>query len=287
MSLECTVGNFIAISGLAIKVHADYDTLGDYRQISEEALALHVLIGKAAQHLKSATISSDNLHYGRKVLKSCQDVLEELNSLIQKYKSLAAINERVARVKLGKAIVTLQERLISDTVLLNGFVRRFVVPDILPHQSYKILIFCLSCEYAEVQAQLAGILGLHHRSPRVSVTSIASFAANTNIQVAYRQFCKDLYRIGVTEDIVRRKNNEILATLRSQGMVASNTRGRSQLLRSLCLFTYIQPLIYQQIVVIHLYLGLPPTDNQDLAWVDRQWISYQRIHLQWVSRLAH
>ena len=135
MSFECTVGNFITISGLAIKVHADYSTLDDYRQISEEALALHILIDKAAKHLKSTAISSDSQYYGQKVLKNCQDVLEALNSLFQKYTSLAAINERVARVKLGRDIVALQERLISDTVLLNGFVRRFVVPDILVHQS--------------------------------------------------------------------------------------------------------------------------------------------------------
>ena len=130
MSFECTVGNFIALSGLAIKVHTDYkNTLNDYRQISEEALALHILIDKAAQHLKSTAISSDEQCYGRKVLRSCQDVLEELNSLVERYKSLAAINERLAKVKLSKeGIIALQERLISNTVLLNGFVRRFVVP---------------------------------------------------------------------------------------------------------------------------------------------------------------
>lgn len=63
-------------------------------------------------------------------MEDCQSRLLDdlLNSLIEKYKSLASINERLARAKLGKEnIVALRERLISTTVLLNGFVPRLVL----------------------------------------------------------------------------------------------------------------------------------------------------------------
>ena len=44
--------------------------------------------------------------------------------------------------------------------------------------------------------------------------------------MAYHQFCKDLCQIGITEDIIiRRKEDEILEILRSQGMFASSQIG--------------------------------------------------------------
>ena len=88
-----------------------------------------------------------------------------------------------------------------------------------------ILIFLSSCKYLEVQAQLASLLGLHGTAnPGIPITSIVSLSANTT-ETAYKQFCDDLYRIGVTEDTVRQKEDEILEILRSQGMVSSSQIG--------------------------------------------------------------
>ena len=128
------VGNFIALSGLAARVYIAFKDAPDgYRNISQEVAVLQVLIDKVAQHFKSTPISSNDRHDGQNALKSCQSVLEDLHSLIEKYKRLAFTNKRLvlAAVKLGKKdsdIVTLRERLKSNTFLLNGFVRRFVVP---------------------------------------------------------------------------------------------------------------------------------------------------------------
>ena len=77
-----------------------------------------------------------------------------------------------------------------------------------------------------VQAQLASLLGLHGTN-LIPVTTIASFAANANTEKAYRQFCKDLCQIGITEEIIRRKEDEIWEILRSQSMVASQVGGSS------------------------------------------------------------
>ena len=139
MSFGYGGGDIIAISALAIKVYTAYkDAPDDYRYIAEEVIALQILIDKVSQHFKSTTIGSSDCDDGQKVLKGCQSVLEDLNSLIEKYKVLASTNKRQVfkRVKLGKEdIATLRQRLISNTGLLNGFVRRFVILAI-PHLQY-------------------------------------------------------------------------------------------------------------------------------------------------------
>lgn len=91
MSCGSGVGDFIVLSGLAARVSVAYRYPPDgYRHISEEAVALKVLIDKSAQHFKGTNISSDDRHYGLKVLKDCQSVLENLHSIIEKYKTLAS-----------------------------------------------------------------------------------------------------------------------------------------------------------------------------------------------------
>ena len=129
-------GNLIAISSLAIKVYTAYKDAPDgHRQISEEVAVLQILIHKVAQHFKGTTLSSGDHHDGQKILKGCHNVLENLHSLIKKHRRLASSNKRLVLtgVSLGKEDITaLQERLITNTILLNGFVRRFVAPVIQP-----------------------------------------------------------------------------------------------------------------------------------------------------------
>ena len=125
------VHDIIAITGLAVRVSIAYkDASDDYRHISEEVAALKLLIDRVAPHFKSNTISREDYHYGEKVLKGCQSVLEDLNSFVGKYQRLASMNRRLVlnRVKLGKEDITaLQGQLVSIMVLLKGLVRRCVV----------------------------------------------------------------------------------------------------------------------------------------------------------------
>ena len=125
------VHDIIAITGLAFRVSIAYKGVpAEYRHVSEEVAALKLLIDKVAPHFKSMDISHEDYHYGEKVLRDCQSVLEDLNSFVEKYKRLASMNRRFVlnSMKLGKAdIATLQVQLITNTLLLNGFVRRCVV----------------------------------------------------------------------------------------------------------------------------------------------------------------
>ena len=94
------------------------------------------------------------------------------------------------------------------------------VLSIFPLINPIILILLYSCQYIEVQAQLAALLRFH--AIGIPVSSIATFAANPDIEVAYKQFCEGLNQIGVTEDMIQQKEGEILEILRSQDMVASS-----------------------------------------------------------------
>ena len=131
------MGDIIAISGLAVKVYTAYkDAPDDYRHISDEVKSLQIIINKAARHFERTTLDDNTRQEGQDVLKGCQNVLEDLNSLIEKYNSLASTSANTSlqvlkRVKLGtEDIATLRVRLISNTGLLNGFIQRFDIPTI-------------------------------------------------------------------------------------------------------------------------------------------------------------
>ena len=141
MNFGVGAGDILTISQLAVKVYTAYkDAPTNYRHISGEVEALQVLIDGVEEHLKNITINSDDYQKGQKALKSCQNVLEDLEALIEKYKSLASTKKGLIfkKVKLGSAdIATLRARLISNTGLLNGFIQRF---DISAVTLYIILI---------------------------------------------------------------------------------------------------------------------------------------------------
>ena len=139
MSLGYGIGDFIAIFVLCAKVYTAYkDGPDSYKNIAEEVKSLQAIIKKAAQHLKSTTLSDNDRQEGQEALKGCQSVLRDLNShIINKYKSLASSKRRqiFKRVKLGtEDIATLRVRLISNANLLCSFIRR---SDILP------LVLCI------------------------------------------------------------------------------------------------------------------------------------------------
>ena len=134
MNFGYSVGDVIAVSRLAVKVYTAYkDAPDDYRNISDEARSLHIVIDKALRHFESAALSNSIRQEGQEVLKGCENVLEDLDSLIEKYQSLASVStsQVLQRVKLGtEDIATLRARLISNTGLLNGFIQRFDISTI-------------------------------------------------------------------------------------------------------------------------------------------------------------
>ena len=123
------LGDIIAISQLAVKVRTAYkDAPDNYRHISEEVKSLQTMIDKAVHHFNSPTLNSNNRQEGQKVLEGCESVLEDLDSLIEKYNSLSPVK----KVQLGiiEDIPTLRARLISNTGFLNSFIQRYDISTI-------------------------------------------------------------------------------------------------------------------------------------------------------------
>ena len=136
MSFGYAVGDIIAISKLAVKVYTAYkDAPNEYKNIAEEVKPLRNMINKAGEHLKSTTLSSDNNRQeGLEALEGCKRVLEDLDSLITKYNSLASpsTGQVFQRIRLGTTedIANLRARLISNATLLSDFIRRYNIPTI-------------------------------------------------------------------------------------------------------------------------------------------------------------
>ena len=144
MSFGFGVGDIMAISGLAVKVYTAYKDAPDtYRHISDEVKSLQIIINTAARHFERPTLSDNIRQEGQEILRGCQNVLEDLNSLIENYNSLASAStsQVVQRVKLGaEDIATLRARLVSNTTLLSSFIQRF---DILTITIQYIMLISL------------------------------------------------------------------------------------------------------------------------------------------------
>ena len=123
------MGDIMAISQLATKVYTGYkDAPNDYKNVAEEVKSLQIIINNTAQHLKSTNLTDNHWQNGQEILKGCRSVLDDLKSLIERYKSLASANTSQAfqRVMLGtEDIATLRARITSNATLLSSFIRRF------------------------------------------------------------------------------------------------------------------------------------------------------------------
>lgn len=229
-----------AISELAVKVNTAYKAApNDHQRVAEEAKSLQTLINKAEQHFGSTTLSSDDRQDGQEVLEGCRDVLQNLHTILEKYKRLASANastntasaktsQAFKKVKLGiEDISTLRANLRSYTKVLNDFVQRFDIPITY----YNIVHYAnnpyLRCEFLEMQARLTDALGLNNPNSKVPLDSIRSFVVSTNTKRAFRKFCKDLHQIGVSANVITQKEREILNICKPQS--AATSGGQSQL----------------------------------------------------------
>lgn len=68
----------------------------------------------------------------------------------------------------------------------------------------------------EMQAQIAGVLGVHPNDSTVSLDSITSFAGSINTREGYKEFCKGLYQIGITPEMMNQRKAEILNIFNSE-----------------------------------------------------------------------
>ena len=122
------VGDIVAISRLAGQVYTAYrDAPDNYKHISDDIKSLQNLIDKAAPYFNSTSLNNNSRQEGEQALRGCKDVLEGLNSRIERYNSSGSsrTSQVLRRLSLGtEDIVSLRVRLISNTALLNAFIQR-------------------------------------------------------------------------------------------------------------------------------------------------------------------
>ena len=71
----------------------------------------------------------------------------------------------------------------------------------------SLYLSCESHKLDEIQARLTDVLGLHSTNTR---DSIVSFSGSINTKKAYKKFCKGLFEIGVTAEMISQKEGEIV-----------------------------------------------------------------------------
>ena len=129
MNFGFGVGDILTISKLAVTVYTAYkDAPNDYKHIAQEVKSLQTMINKAAQHFKSPTLTDNDRQEGQDVLTGCQSILKDLDSFITNYNSLASPHTSQVHKKVMFSIedtAPLRAKLISNTVLLSSFIRRF------------------------------------------------------------------------------------------------------------------------------------------------------------------
>ena len=129
MSFGGSVGDLVAIAEFTVKVCKAYKGApSDYQNIAKDVVPFQSLINRATVHSKSTTLGGDDQQQGQETLESCRILLEDLNLLVEKYKSLASTNKRLffKRLKfIAEDTATLRARLTLNTTLLSSFIRRF------------------------------------------------------------------------------------------------------------------------------------------------------------------
>src|SRR5579862_6858515 len=131
MSFGYSVGDIIVLGQLAWKAYKSCkDAPESFQNISREVLSLHALIKEMEEILAAQTLSSSRQARLKTIGDGCCSVLEELQSLVDKYESLGTQSKRTwDRMKWGcNDIAELRSRLTSNTILLTAFMRCGYIP---------------------------------------------------------------------------------------------------------------------------------------------------------------
>lgn len=124
MSFGTGIGDVISISTLAWKVFKSCkDSSEDFRNLSNEVVSLHVVLKETQELILENDLDSEQASHLGHLKDGCQKVLEDLQSLLERYKSLGMKSQRTwDRMKWGtEGIANVRTRLISNTTMLSAY----------------------------------------------------------------------------------------------------------------------------------------------------------------------
>ncbi|KAI9768827.1 MAG: hypothetical protein M1840_004641 [Geoglossum simile] len=125
MSFGYGIGDIVLLGQLAWKAYKSCkDAPESFKNISYEVLSLHALLKEIEENLSAQTLSPTRQARLKTIGDGCRNVLEELQSLVDKYESLGTQSKRTwDRMKWGSVeIAELRSRLISNALLLTAFI---------------------------------------------------------------------------------------------------------------------------------------------------------------------
>ena len=126
MSFNYGIADLVALGRLAWKVYISCKHAPEsFGNISSEVLSLHAVLREFEDNLTRHESSNSQLEGLRVIGEGCQNVLDDLQQLVNKYESLGTNSKRTwdrLRWNSGQ-IAELRSRLISNTVLLTAYIR--------------------------------------------------------------------------------------------------------------------------------------------------------------------
>lgn len=126
MSFGFGVCDFVKLVELAWKIYKSCkDSPESFKNVSQEVLSLHVVLKEAEEILSGHPLSQSKEASLATITRGCEDVLQDLQSLVLKYDSLGSKTKRTwDRLRWhSDDIAELRARLTSNTVLLTAYMR--------------------------------------------------------------------------------------------------------------------------------------------------------------------
>jgi hypothetical protein len=126
MSFGYSASDFVTVGTLAWNVYKSCKAAPEsFANISGEVLSLHAVVKEAEETVFAQPLSPEKQDRLKVVGDGCQHVLEDLQSLVDKYQRLGTQSRRTwDRMRwYAEDIVELRSRLTSNTILLNTWIR--------------------------------------------------------------------------------------------------------------------------------------------------------------------
>ncbi|MCJ1391369.1 hypothetical protein MMC18_004233 [Xylographa bjoerkii] len=123
MSFGFGVSDFVAVPTLAWQLYkACKDSSDDFKDVADAVASMHIVLKESAEYVSAPSLDQVQQERLTTVGEGCRSVLQDLEALLEKYKSLGTQSQRTwDRMRWGLEDITkLRERLQSSTATLTA-----------------------------------------------------------------------------------------------------------------------------------------------------------------------
>ncbi len=119
-----SIADFVSLSRLAWNVYKGCrDAPESFQAVSNEVINLHIILKEVDELVSTSNLDPDKATDLRNIAGNCRTVLNDLQALLSKYRSLGTASRRTwDRLRFGQEDVQkIRSRLISVTSILSAF----------------------------------------------------------------------------------------------------------------------------------------------------------------------